>query len=61
MDLQIKRDELQASIQANAQEIVRLTEATRKAIKAIKQLDKLISTYHDLTGEIERTTQTLPE
>jgi hypothetical protein len=38
MDLQKKRDELQASIQANAQEIVRLTKATRKALKAIKQL-----------------------
>jgi chromosome segregation ATPase len=61
MDLQKKRDELQASIQANAQEIVRLTKATRKALKAIKQLDKLIATYNDLTGELDRVTETLPE
>jgi hypothetical protein len=61
MDLQKKRDEIQVSIQANAHEIVRLTEATRKALKAIKQLDKLIATYNDLTGELDNTTKTLPE
>jgi uncharacterized coiled-coil DUF342 family protein len=61
MDLQKKRDELQEQIQVNAHEIVRLTEATRKALKAIKQLDKLIATYNDLTGQLDRVTETLPE
>jgi hypothetical protein len=61
MDLQKKRDELQAQIQVDTKEVHRLMDVIKRNIKNVKGLDKLIATYNDLTGEIDRVTQTLPE
>jgi hypothetical protein len=33
----------------------------KRNIKNVKGLDKLIATYNDLTGELDRVTETLPE
>jgi len=61
MDLQKKRDELQAQIQVDTKEVHRLMDVIKRNIKNVKGLDKLIATYNDLTGELDRVTETLPE
>ena len=48
MDLQKKRDELDAKIQADTKEIHRLMEVTKQNIKKVKDLDKLIKHATDL-------------
>ena len=48
MDLQKKRDELQAMVDSNAQHIALLMEETKAAIKTIRKLDKLIEQAKDL-------------